>query len=169
MTSVAVVISTWRVNKKWKTFHYFLQERQLLWLPVCYPVEFDSRFASSAMQWVMSTMDKEQAVTSQWGTLMNTCTHKTYFRVEIGTRISLKTMPATNLQSWWTMKYRSKSNMDTAVWVVISNCMLIQSMITVAFIVLEKWTWTLGSKLGLTKMLTDWRTDGKPDPYIAPC
>ena len=26
----------------------------------------------------------------------------------------------------------------------------------VAFIVLGKWTWTLGSKLGLTQMLTDW-------------
>ena len=68
-----------------------------------------------------------------------------------------------NLQSRWTMKYMSRSNMDTAVWIVIPKCKLIPSSITVAFIVLGKWTWKLGSKLGLMQMLTDewmdrWKT-----------
>ena len=61
-----------------------------------------------------------------------------------------------NFQSRWTMKYRSRSNMDTAVWVVIPKSKLIPTIITVAFTVLGKWTWTLRSKLGLTQILTHW-------------
>ena len=56
--------------------------------------------------------------------------------------------------------------MDTDVWVVIPKCKLMPSIITVAFIVLRKWTWTLGSKFGLTQMLMDWRTDKRTENRI---
>ena len=68
-------------------------------------------------------------------------------------------LPAANLQSQWTVKYKSRSNIDTAVWVVIPKCKIIPSIITVAFIVLGKWPWISGSKLGLTQTLTDWWTN----------
>ena len=67
----------------------------------------------------------------------------------------------TNLQSWWTMKYRSRSNMNTAV---IPKCKLIPSIITVAFIVFGKWTWTLRSKLGWLKC---WQIDRRTDKRIS--
>ena len=38
-----------------------------------------------------------------------------------------------NLQSRWTVKHRSRWNMDTAVWVVIPKCKFIPSVLTVAF------------------------------------
>ena len=59
-----------------------------------------------------------------------------------------------------------KSNLDTAVWVVIPKCKLIPSITTVAFIVLGKQTWTSGLKLGLTQMLTDWQTYGQMDEWM---
>ena len=52
-----------------------------------------------------------------------------------------------NLQSW--------SDMDTPVLVVTLKCKLIPSIITVAFIVLGKWTKTLG----FMQMLTAERTN----------
>ena len=53
-------------------------------------------------------------------------------------------------QSWWIVKYRLRSN--TAVWVVTAKCTPLPSIITVAFVVLEKWTETLGSMLGLRQI-----------------
>ena len=51
------------------------------------------------------------------------------------------------------------------IWILLSEltflCKLIPGIITVAFIVLGKWAWTLWSKLGLTQMLTDWRINGR--------
>ena len=70
---------------------------------------------------------------------------------KMGNKNSVKaTWCHANLQSQWAVKYRSRSNTDTAVF-VIPKCKLIPStcMITVAFIALWKCTWTLGSKLVL--------------------
>ena len=59
--------------------------------------------------------------------------------------------------------------MDTAVWIVIPKCKLITSIITVGFIVLGKWTWTLEWKLGLMQMLTDWWSNGWRDKQTDRC
>ena len=67
----------------------------------------------------------------------------------------------------WTVKYRSKSTMDTAVWDAIPKWKLIPSIITVAFMVLGKWPGT--SKYGLMQMFTNWwmngQMEGKQDLY----
>ena len=63
------------------------------------------------------------------------------------TRIPPKAMwHQANFTSWWTVKCRSRSNMDTAIWVVIPKCKLIPyhhcslyCIITVAIIILGKW------------------------------
>ena len=68
-----------------------------------------------------------------------------------------------NLQSRWSVNYRSWSNMDTAVWVVIPKCKLMLSFITVAFLFLET---ELKLKVEdrvdrLTLMLIDWQTENR--------
>ena len=68
-----------------------------------------------------------------------------------------------NLRSWWTVKYRLRSNIHTAVSVVIPKYKLIPSIITVAYVVPGKWTWTSGSKLRLMQVLMDWQMTGPMD------
>ena len=57
---------------------------------------------------------------------------------EMNLNIGVKARDDANIQSQWTMKCRSRSNMDTVVWGVIPKCKHIPSIINVAFIVLGK-------------------------------
>ena len=69
-----------------------------------------------------------------------------------------------NLWSLWTVKYRLRSNIYTAVWVVIPKCKPTLSIIGVAFSNSWEMSLNIRSKLGLTQMLMDWQMDGKPIP-----
>ena len=73
-------------------------------------------------------------------------------------RIPPKAMSHPSLQSWWTVKYRSRSNMDTAVWVAILKYMykLIPSIITIAFY--SSWEMNLNI-----------RVEVRVDANIVPC